>query len=119
MKALDDGRMWAWLEESLLEPVIVAPAEAAQALNSWRAIRDRIRRGAASDQQFAIIFTGEHSRRRTVLVFGQTRQGHMTYWRDGELLEPVPLDLNAVDELIDTWEAVACVAAGNPRQTAC
>ncbi|WP_424183873.1 hypothetical protein ACOBQX_18100 [Actinokineospora sp. G85] len=105
LKPLPEGDLWGWLAESPLEPAIFTPEKVKEAASAWRKMLRLMKRNKATDEQIAIIGRGANSGEKTVFVFGLV-DGRMTYWRAGETLEPVPLDQNAVEELISTWESV-------------
>ncbi|RKT52058.1 hypothetical protein [Saccharothrix australiensis] len=105
LKPLPDRGVWAWLEGTSLEPVVFTGAEADQLLTLWRDLRRKQRAGVVTDQQWCVVATGEESGTRTALVYG-LEHGHVTYWRVGEPRDPVPLDLNAIGELIKAWDEV-------------
>ncbi|SDD86096.1 hypothetical protein SAMN05216174_12058 [Actinokineospora iranica] len=105
IKALGNGTMRAWLEQSELEPVIITAEQARRALVAWKYLRTRMRRGEHTDLELATRFRGERTNKDAVLVFALDN-GRMTYWRNGEKLKPIPLNLEAVDNLISAWDTV-------------
>jgi len=105
LKPLADRGVWAYLAESALEPVEFTGAEADRLLALWQDLRRLQRAGAATDQLRCVVVAGARTGTRTALVFG-LEHGHVTYWRVGDPRDPVPLDLNAMDELIGAWNEV-------------
>ncbi|MEU4801267.1 hypothetical protein [Actinosynnema sp. NPDC023587] len=105
LKALADGGVWAWLEESELTAVEFTRQESDRLLTLWDDLRRMLRDGATTDQLRCVVVTEVDSRQRTALVYG-VQDGFITYWRTGDPRDPVPLDVNAIDELIQAWNDV-------------
>ncbi|CCH27569.1 hypothetical protein ABZ816_08150 [Actinosynnema sp. NPDC047251] len=105
LKALPGGGVWAWLAESALPAVEFTREESDRLLTLWADLRRMLHAGESSDQLRCVVVTEVDSRQRTVLVYG-LQEGFITYWRVGEPRDPVLLDLNAMDELIEAWTDV-------------